>query len=357
MPNILNTNKGKVALPAFFPDATRAVIRSLDSQDLENEGVAGLVVNTFHLLNHSLINVIHTHGGLHQFMNWKKPIITDSGGFQVLSIVRQNPKMGTIRPNEIIFHPEGDRSKKVILTPEKVIRTQLRLGSDLLICLDDCTKNGEEPREQEESVNRTINWARRCREEFDRLTEDRKDKPLLFAVVQGGNNKELRQYCTEELLKIGFDGYGYGGWPVNEDGSLDLETLSFVTKLIPDRFYKYGLGIGKPENVVACVELGYTIFDCVIPTRDARHKRLFVFNKPPTPASVREPDFYSHVYMQDISHKSDTRAVSEHCNCHTCQNYTRAYLYHLFRIHDVLSRRLATIHNLHFYQTLMECLQ
>jgi len=276
------TKHGSINLPAFFPDATKAVVKSLDSIDLINAGVEGLVVNIFHMLNHGAINITRQMGGIHRFMNWKNPIITDSGGFQVMSLIRQNPKMGTIRENKVVFYPQGSKDQKIILTPEKVVQTQLRLGSDIVMCLDDCTKPEEPEQEQLESIERTANWAARCKKEFVKLTKNWESKPLLLAIVQGGQSKRLRQKCARDLLNIGFDGYGFGGWPILPNGKLDNEIIKFTSELLPEDKIKYAMGVGKPENIRDCVNAGWQLFDCVIPTRDARHKRLYVFDDIPT---------------------------------------------------------------------------
>lgn len=341
---VLKTNHGNVPLPAFFPDATKAVIKSIDSTDLKNTQTPGLVTNTFHLLHQDTVSVINQMGGIHKFMNWDKPVITDSGGFQVMSLVRQNPKMGTIRDTEVIFHPNGSKKQKVVLTPEKAIQTQFRIGSDIIMCLDDCTHPNESAEEQTKSVERTINWARKCRKEFDKLIEEKEEKPLLFAIVQGGADKELRKRCAGELLDIGFDGYSFGGWPIS-DGVLNSEILEYTSQLLPNDKVKYAMGVGKPENIVDCVNLGWQLFDCVIPTRDARHKRLYVFDD--------SEKMYHYLYLQDTSCKFSNEPIDPNCDCYTCQNYSRAYLQHLFKINEVTAWRLATIHNLRFYSQLM----
>ena len=350
----LQTKNGVVSLPAFFPDATSGFVKGVDSQDLVKAGIRGLVVNTYQILRLSLAKTISDFGGIHKYMNWAGPVISDSGGFQALSIIRENPRMGTIHGDKIIFRLEN---KKVILTPEKCIQTQVKIGSDIVMCLDDCTRPEDPFEVQEKSVERTINWARKCKLEFEKLTKGKKEKPLIFGIIQGGNSKELRKRCAEELLEIGFDGFGFGGWPIDNKGNLTTEILKYTADLVPDSFVKYGMGIGKPENIVESFKLGYNLFDCVIPTRDARNKRLYVFKQTPKETDIMgSPDFYKNIYMYDKKHFNSRVPVSLFCDCYTCKNYSLSYLYSLFRLDDSLAIRLATIHNLRFYSQLMEVL-
>lgn len=350
----LSTLHGQIKLPTFFPDGTRAVVRGVDATDLENCNVEGLVINTYHLLSDAISQRIKSFDGVHHFMRWNRPIITDSGGFQVMSLIHQNPSFGVIRDKEIIFKPAGEQ--KIILTPEKSIQLQLRLGTDIAIVLDDCTMPGISKDEQKLSVERTIRWAQRSKDEYIKLTKGKKQKPLLFAVVQGGNDKKLRKYCAEELIKIGFDGYCFGGFPV-ADGKFLSDIVKYTASLLPDEKPKYALGVGRPENIIECSGWGYGIFDCVIPTREARHKKLYIFTKKPTKKGLIEGFCYSDIYFGSAKYEKSMDPVSKFCDCLTCREYSRAYLHHLFKIQDVLSIRLATIHNLRFYSMLMETLK
>jgi queuine tRNA-ribosyltransferase len=364
---VLNTMHGDVSLPAFFPDATRAVIRCLDAQDVRLTGTPGIVMNAYHLMRHPGAKVLSYLGGLHAFTGWDGPILTDSGGFQVYSLLRENPSLGVVRRNEAIFTPDGDKDK-VVLSPEKSIRMQMSAKSDIVMCLDWCT-HPEDPAElNRNSVDTTVRWGKKCRQEFDRLVMERYEaggdggdggdggnRPLLFGIVQGGEDETLRRECTEALMDLGFDGYCFGGWPLDSDLNLLRDTLELTASLMPDSLPKYAMGIGKPENVVACARMGYNLFDSVIPTRDARHLRLYVFNAPSLDDVRLDTDrFYSTIYMQDRKHMRDRGPISEACDCYTCRNYSKAYLYHLFRVEDGLANRLATIHNLRFYAQLMD---
>lgn len=352
---------GTVRLPAFFPDGTRGVVRCVDAIDLENCGVQGLVMNTYHLMSKPGPGVIKAMGGLHRFTGWQRPIITDSGGFQVFSLIRENASYGEIRANEIIFRGDGE---KTVLTPEKCIQSQLAYGPDILMCLDYCTHPDDPYEIQKTSVDITIRWAKRCVAEYRRLISSSKKyaecKPLLFGIIQGGNDPALRKACAEALIDMGFDGFGFGGWPLDDAGRLTEDILAYTAQLMPDTTVKYAMGIGRPENITACYKMGYRLFDCVIPTREARHNRLYVFNEGYAKAEdidVWASDFYHHYYLLDDTYRRDARPVSTVCDCYCCTHYSRAYLRHLNSIGDALGGRLATLHNLRFYTMLMEALQ
>ncbi len=202
----------------------------------------------------------------------------DSGGFQIWSLIRQDPNRGVIRDNEVIFR-EPSTGEKWNLTPERVVGLQLQLGSDIVVCLDDCTDADAPASEQERSVERTVRWARRCRDEFDRLVAERRDAdpPRIIAVVQGGGIERLRRECAAALHEIGFDGYGFGGWPLDADGGQLTDPMRWVAESLPVSAPKHALGVGRPDHVVSAFALGYSIFDCALPTRDARHGRLYAF--------------------------------------------------------------------------------
>jgi queuine tRNA-ribosyltransferase len=348
----LSLPRGEARLPAFFPDATRGAVRALDARDLEGCGVGGLVMNTYHLLGNPGLSAIKSLGGLHAFTGWRRPILTDSGGFQVFSLIRENARYGTINRNEIIFRSET--GKKTVLTPEKCVAAQFACGSDIMMCLDYCTHPDDPYEVNRLSVDITVGWARRCKEEYERQLETRKlkNRPLIFGIIQGGNDKALRRECAEALIGLGFDGYGFGGWPLDREGRLTEEILAYTASLMPNDKPKYAMGLGRPEGVAACHKMGYDLFDCTIPTREARHNRLYAFNGE-TPANGRFYDFYS---ATDDKHRRDARPVSELCDCYACGNYSRAYLRHLLLSGDPLGARLATIHNLRFYMRLMEML-
>jgi queuine tRNA-ribosyltransferase len=347
----LDLPHGQVKFPVFLPDGTRGVVRGVSASDLEAVEVQALVMNTFHLMLKPGASTVGALGGLHQMSGWQRPILTDSGGFQAYSLIRENPKQGSITNKGLVFHQPGSK-RKYMLTPEKTIQLQLSFGADVVICLDDCTNVEEDLATQTAAVDRTIAWAARCRKEFDRLADERKlegpARPKLFAVVQGGGDKDQRQRCAEALLEIGFDGYGYGGWPLDADYNLLHDMLEYVRELVPAQYPLHALGVGHPESVAACARMGYQMFDSALPTRDARRGRLYTFSGPEGLGGT----WFRFLYIHDEQHIREAGPVSEFCDCETCNHYSRGYLHHLFKLHDHLFFRLATIHNLRFMRLL-----
>lgn len=365
-PTSLQLPYGTLDLPAFLPDATLGVVRSVDSADVQACGIQAVVMNTFHLMQHPGSSTISALGGLHEMCAWPRPIITDSGGFQAYSLIHQNSKYGSLTSDGMVFKPDGAK-RKFRLTPEKCVQLQVSYGSDVVMCLDDCTHVDQGAEEQRTAVDRTVQWAERCKAEFVRLLRqkgmdpdaDGSQRPLLFGVIQGGGERALRRECAERLLEIGFDGFGYGGWPLDGNNNLLIDMLSYVRSLVPAHYALHALGVGHPASVAACIRLGYGIFDCALPTRDARQGRLYMWNVDPAAEAARiirsgGSDWFSFLYIKDDKHIKDRRPVSEHCDCHTCGSYSRGYLKHLFDSGDVTYMRLATIHNLRFMATLME---
>jgi queuine tRNA-ribosyltransferase len=357
----LSLLRGDITLPVFLPDATQAVVRSVDAVDLLACGVPAVVMNTFHLMQRPGSSVIQSLGGLHKMSGWPLPIITDSGGFQAYSLVHQNPKMGSLSDRGISFLPENN-PRKYQLTPEKCVQLQLSYGSDVVICLDDCTHVDAPLEEQKLSVKRTIAWARRCKAEFQRQVANRRlseqQRPRLFAVIQGGGYPDLRRECAESLLEVGFDGYGYGGWPLDGQGNLLVDIIALTRQIVPSQFPMHALGVGHPKNVLACYDLGYDLFDSAMPTRDARHGRLYTFTQPSTaPAAGLHGDWLNYAYINDEQHIRAAHPISPFCDCLCCSHYSIGYLHHLFKINDSLFLRLATIHNLRFMNQLCDRLR
>lgn len=354
--NKLKLLHGTLDLPVFLPDATFGFVRSLDSDDLVKCGIQAVMMNVFHLMHHPGSSVIKKFNGLHNFCNWDKPIITDSGGFQAYSMIKQNSKYGKITDNGIIYRPENSKDK-TNLTPEKSIQLQMSYGADAVICLDECTHPDDPVQMQVQSVERTINWAKKCKKEYDKLTEQKnlpKDKkPLIFAVIQGGNNSELRKKCADALLEIGFDGFGYGGYPFDKNRALLIDMFKIIRKSIPEKYPLLALGIGHPASIIKCIDIGYSIFDCSLPTRDARKGRLYMLDSDKK-ISHNDNSWFSYLYIHDLKHIKSEKPISEYCSCNTCSNYSTAYLHHLFKRNDSLFFRLATIHNLSFVTKLMK---
>ena len=342
---------GMLHFPMFLPDATRGVVRAVISQDLEQIGTQALLMNTFHLMLRPGSSTIQALGGLHTMSGWSKPILTDSGGFQAYSLVREQPKQGSLTDKGISIRRQGSK-RKYHLTPEKSIQLQMAFGADVLFCLDDCTHIRDSETVQREAMERTVAWAKRCRSEFDKLIMEKQiaseARPKLFAVVQGGGDLSLRKECAQQLLTIGFDGFGYGGWPLDDQGVLLEELLGYTRELIPEPFPLHALGVGRPDYVAACASLGYQMFDSALPTRDARRGRLYIFNN----TSGLDGDWYSTLYIHDKKHIRSAEPLSSFCDCPTCRRYSLGYLHHLFKLNDHSYYRLATLHNLSFMRQL-----
>jgi queuine tRNA-ribosyltransferase len=353
--SIMRDVKRLSKLPTFYPDATRGVVRALDNQDIESTGTPGVLVNTYHLWRMIPKEKMRAMGGVRALMSYTGSVISDSGGFQVMSIVKKSG--GKVTDEGVRFKP--DNSPTLLLTPEESIQYQLAMGTDLVVVLDDFTPPTATEKEARETVERTIVWAKRSKEAYEKglrkLKISQEERPWLVAVVQGGKYSELRKECTKRLVEMEFDGYGYGGWPLTPEGEFDEATARLIAEGVPKGVLLYGLGIGKPEDVVKCVRLGWQVFDCVLPTRDARHGRLYCM-KAGWEEKLHER-FYEYYVPTKSEHREEMGPVDEECDCHTCRNYSRAYLYHLFKIGDATAWRLATIHNLRFYARLMERLR
>jgi len=354
--NALTTRSGQIRLPAFLPDATFGQVRGVDAYDLKECGIEAVMMNAYHLMQKPGSSVISAQGGLHPFSGWDKPIFSDSGGFQTYSLIRQNSKFGNFSEDGILIKLES--GKKIKLTPEKSMQTQFKLGADVLFCLDDCTHPQDAIAEQELSVQRTIRWAKHCKEEYKKLVDraqlQEAESPKLFAVVQGGNEKELRRACADALLEIGFDGYGFGGWPIDKQGKLVEDAIAYLRELIPAQFPLHALGIGHPYNVERCFTLGYSLFDSAMPTRDARHGRLYRWRGK---KGSFDDKWCEYVRIAKQSFVRNEAPISEVCDCFTCRKYSLGYLHHLYCIEESLYIRLATIHNLRFMSQVMQSLQ
>lgn len=362
--NKITINNKSISLPIFLPDATYGVVRNLASKEVQQAGIEGVVVNTYHLMQITQLKMLSSLGGVGSLMNWPGLIVSDSGGFQLFSLINKNPDLGKIIDNGVVFYSGKRKQKKSLFTPEQSIQVQFAIKSDIMICLDDFTPDKADQERQQQSVVRTIDWAKRCKDEFVKQLKERSlsfgkktGRPQLFAVIQGHRDFKLRKQCADALLDIGFDGYGLGGWLFDDQGKLDYGICQLNAKLTPDKFLRFALGVGNPENIVKLWEMGYHIFDCVLPTRDARHKRLYVFTQDPAQIDLSQKRWFEYLYISRGKFAEDTQPISQNCDCFTCQNHSRAYLHHLFRVKDGLAFKLATIHNLRFYSQLMEILR
>lgn len=332
----------KYKLPLFLPDATRAVARGVDSRDLEVAGIKAVMVNSYHLMEKPGVEILNKMGGVKKFMNWKGLVASDSGGWQIFSLAKRSGIKNGVSDKGVVL-VMGKR-KRALFTPEDSMRIQAAIGADIMICLDDFSRPGAEKVEVEESVRRTVLWAGRCRREFEEIFKGKKKKPKLIAVVQGDRFLDLRKKCADELIEIGFDGFGYGGYPVNDRGELDLKLSKYLASILPDDKIKFALGVGRLSDIAALSSYGWNMFDCTLPTRDGRHGRLYLDGK-------------NYLYIKKGIYSEDVRPIDEKCDCFTCKNYSRAYLNHLFKVGDTLVYRLVSIHNLAVYAKLMEELQ
>lgn len=344
---ILDTLHGHLKLPAFMPDATYGAVKTLSFDDVKATGTQAIVTNTLHLFLRPGDEYIKSHGGLHQFFNWEGIIGTDSGGFQVFSLIHKSG-FGKITGDGAEFVSPHNGSTH-ILTPQSSQQIQHNMGSDIRIVLDDCLDHTITRKEAEEAVERTIRWASQSKQAFLKLeglsddtfaSTDGSKRPLLFAVVQGGSFPDLRKHCAQELTKIGFDGYNFGGYPLDNKGKLATEVLNITADAIPDDKPKYAMGIGTPEDILTCIKMGYNLFDTVLPTRNARHGYLF------TSEGI--------VRLNNSKYHTDQTVLDPECPCSACTSgYSKAYIRHLIKIKEPAGMRLATIHNLHYYQSII----
>jgi queuine tRNA-ribosyltransferase len=345
----LKTAHGLLKTPFYMPDATRGFVKLTDNEALKRTGTTALVVNTFHLYLQPGLEVIKKAGGIHKFMDWSGPLLSDSGGFQVFSLIHKNKQLGKITDSEVIFKSPLDGSRHK-LTPEKSIQIQFALGVDMMVCLDDCPPNEFSRADLVKAVNRTIAWAKRCKKEYERQVKKRKlsgvKRPLLFAVIQGGAEIDLRKYCTQELVKIGFDGYGFGARPVDSEGKFLGEVLKKTADFIPTSALRFALGIGTPADISRCAKMGWDMFDCVIPTREGRHGKLFFISR----ESEKTGPGYGTSNINNAKFTRDFSAINKNSSLIELRRNSRAYLHHLFRLREPLGQKLASLNNLEFYQ-------
>lgn len=335
----ITTAHGEIQTPAFMPDATRGAVQTLSSLQVGATGIQELVANTLHLYLRPGGDLIASQGGLHKFMHWDRPILTDGGGFQIYSLIHRSNLKGSIDREGMTFQSPLDGSTH-LLTPEQSQEVQFELGSDIKMAFDDCIHADQAAARNLESVELTTFWSGRARQRFDELSGSTGQVSSLYAIVQGGNDKALRRKSFGELSTIGFDGYAYGGWPIDGEGELLEDILGYTANLFPLDKPRYAMGVGTPSDMIHCAALGYDLFDCVLPTRNARHGSLF------TSEGV--------LRIKKAEYKQSDLPIDPTCECSTCVNYSRAYLRHLFNVGEALAQSLCTIHNLTYYASLME---
>jgi queuine tRNA-ribosyltransferase len=324
----LEFKRGIVDTPAFMPVGTQGTVKSMTPEEVQATGAQIVLGNTFHLMLRPGMEIIRLHGDLHDFMHWSLPILTDSGGFQVFSL----GKLRKISEQGVSFQSPIDGSK-VFLGPEESIEVQRALGSDIVMCFDECTPYPATEEEARLSMDLSLRWAKRSKEAHG------SSESALFGIVQGGIYNHLRNESLDGLIEIGFEGYAIGGLSVGEPKSEMVTVLTELVPKMPVNKPRYLMGVGTPEDLVAGVLLGIDMFDCVIPTRNARNGHLF------TSEGV--------VRIRNSQYKKDTSPLDSECLCYTCRHYSRAYLHHLDRCHEILGACLNTIHNLFYYQQLM----
>jgi queuine tRNA-ribosyltransferase len=320
--------RGTVETPAFMPVGTYGTVKAMTPEELVETGAQIILGNTFHLMLRPGTEIIKKHGDLHDLTHWQGPILTDSGGFQVFSLA----KMRKITEEGVTFASPVDGAK-VFLSPEVSMQVQRDLGSDIVMCFDECTPYPAEEDVVRTSMEMSMRWAARSKAAFG-------DNPnALFGIVQGGTYEQLRAESAAALIEIGFDGYAVGGLSVGEDAGERNRTLDAVLPLLPADRPRYLMGVGKPEDLVEGVYRGIDMFDCVIPTRNARTGFLYTHD--------------GILRIRNSRYADDTRPIDEHCGCYCCRNYSRAYLRHLGKCGEILGARLNTIHNLYYFQELM----
>lgn len=330
---VIQMQRGDIRTPAFMPVGTAGTVKAMLPENVRSTGADILLGNTYHLMLRPTAERVHRLGGLHKFMNWDRPILTDSGGFQVMSLtdLRKMSEKGV----EFRSHLDGS---KIMLTPERSMEIQRLLGTDIVMAFDECTPFPATEEVAKNSMELSMRWARRSRDGFDSGT-DHAARAALFGIVQGGVYEDLRFRSIEALTEIGFDGYAVGGLAVGEGQEMMFKVLDFTMPRMPDVVPRYLMGVGKPDDIVGAVERGIDMFDCVMPTRSGRTGQGFTR--------------YGPINMRNARHKDDERPIDAACACPACTQYSRAYVHHLNKAGEILGAMLLTWHNLQFYQDLM----
>ena len=327
---VINTPRGEIRTPAFMPVGTAATVKAMMPESVRATGADILLGNTYHLMLRPTAERINTLGGLHKFMNWDRPILTDSGGFQVMSLAG----LRKLTEKGVTFKSHIDGSKHE-LTPERSMEIQRLLGSDIVMCFDECPALPADRDRIAESMRLSMRWADRSKEAFG-------DRPghALFGIQQGGLEQDFREESAEALQKIGFDGYAVGGLAVGEGQEAMFGCLDYAPDMLPVDKPRYLMGVGKPDDIVGAVKRGIDMMDCVLPSRSGRTGQAFTR--------------YGVVNIKNARHADDPRPLDETCTCPACSNYSRAYLHHVFRSNEMISGMLLTWHNLHYFQTIMQ---
>ena len=325
----LDTPHGSIQTPVFMPVGTAGTVKTMTPEELKDLGVEILLGNAYHLYLRPGHKIISELGGLHRFISWDRPILTDSGGYQVFSLA----ELCKVTEEGATFQSHLDGSLH-FFSPESVVEIQEALGADIIMALDECLAYPSSPEATRAGLDRTIRWAQRCRRSHQRPDQ------MLFGIIQGGFYPELRREAALQMLDLGFQGYALGGLSVGETRTMMLEVVDQVAPLLPEDRPRYLMGVGMPEDLLECVIRGIDMFDCVIPTRHARTGWLFTS--------------FGRVVIKNAQYARDESPIDPACGCYTCRYFSRAYLRHLFIAQEILGLRLNTIHNLHYYLQLME---
>ena len=330
---VISTPRGEIRTPAFMPVGTAATVKAMMPESVRATGADILLGNTYHLMLRPTAERIAALGGLHKFMNWERPILTDSGGFQVMSLA----SLRKLTEEGVRFSSHIDGSKHM-LSPERSMEIQKLLGSDIVMCFDECPALPAEDAVVAASMRMSMRWAQRSRDAFG-------DRPghALFGIMQGGVTRELREESAVALKAIGFDGYAVGGLAVGEGQEAMFSVLDYAPGFLPEDKPRYLMGVGKPDDIVGAVERGIDMMDCVLPSRSGRTGQVWTRRGPVT--------------IKNARHQNDPRPVDEACTCPACRNYSRAYLHHVFKSDEIIASMLMTWHNLHYYQELMQGLR
>lgn len=319
---------GVVETPVFMPVGTQATVKALDPRELLEMGTQIILGNAYHLNIRPGLDVIRAAGGLHKFMNWEKPILTDSGGFQVFSLA----KIRKIKPHGVEFNSHVDGAP-LFLGPKEAVEIQRALGSDIAMVFDECPPHDSPAKEQRLAVERTIRWARECRE------QPRAEGQQVFGIVQGGSNATLREECAKALVAMEFDGYAIGGVSVGEPEHEMLKAVEATTPFLPADKARYAMGLGTPAQMIELIARGVDMFDCVLPTRVARNGTAFTWR--------------GAFGLKGAAYKADFRPIDETCDCFACRHFTRAYLRHLLNVNEILGLRMVSVHNSHLFLKIM----
>ncbi|HEY9187113.1 MAG TPA: tRNA guanosine(34) transglycosylase Tgt [Bacteroidota bacterium] len=331
---VIETAHSKIETPVFMPVGTQGTVKAVNQDQLRAIDFRIILGNTYHLYLRPGLDTLSKAGGLHKFMNWDRSILTDSGGFQVYSL----SELRKINKDGVKFKSHIDGSMH-LFTPENVIETQRIIGSDIMMVLDECLKYPAEYKDAYKSNSLTLKWAERAKRKYEDTKPHYGYKQTLFAITQGSIYKDIREVSTKNLVDMDFEGYAIGGLAVGESTKDMYDIVDFSTNLLPENKPRYLMGVGTPENLLECIELGIDMFDCVMPTRNGRNSMLFTRN--------------GILSMRNSFHKDSFIPPDEECGCYTCKNYSRAYIRHLFMAKEILALELASIHNLFFYKWLV----